>query len=151
VHAFDSLDDTGSRLAAELERRGAAVRVAPRIPLKAVLFRGRAALLKADPARPDLDNMLVVRAPSLVSALQAMFEVLWERATPLGRVGEAGRVVPDARLLELLAEGGQDEAIAERLGVSVRTVRRRVAELLESLGARTRFQAGAQAARRGLL
>jgi hypothetical protein len=149
VHAADSLDGTGARVAAELEARGAAVRVAPRIPLKALLFCGRAALIKADPARPQADELLVVRAPTLVAALGVMFELVWERATPLRRVAD-GAAVPDTGLLELLAAGCQDEQIAAQLGISVRTVRRRVAELLESLGARTRFQAGAQAARRGL-
>jgi DNA-binding CsgD family transcriptional regulator len=150
VHAVDSLDGGGGRLAGELERRGVAVRVAARVPMKLVLFRGRAALLKADPERPEQDDLVVVRSPALLASLQVIVELLWERATPLGRVPDDGRV-PDARLLELMAAGCQDEAIAEELGVSVRTVRRRVAELLEGFGARTRFQAGAQAARRGLL
>lgn len=54
-------------------------------------------------------------------------------------------------LITLLTAGMTDDAIARRLGVSARTVQRRVSELMESLGARTRFQAGAQAVRRGLL
>jgi predicted transcriptional regulator len=149
VHAADSLDGNGARAAAELEARGAVVRVAPRVPLKVLLFSGRAALIKADPACPQVDELLVVRAPALVAALGVMFELVWERATPLRQVAD-GAAVPDTGLLELLAAGCQDEQIAAQLGISVRTVRRRVAELLESLGARTRFQAGAQAARRGL-
>ena len=44
-----------------------------------------------------------------------------------------------------------DEAIGRQLGVSDRTVRRRVAALLDGLDARTRFQAGVQTKARGWL
>jgi DNA-binding NarL/FixJ family response regulator len=37
------------------------------------------------------------------------------------------------------------------MGLSLRTVRRRIAELMIELGADTRFQAGAEAVRRGWL
>jgi DNA-binding NarL/FixJ family response regulator len=52
-------------------------------------------------------------------------------------------------LLSQLAGGAKDEQIARALGLSVRTVRRRVAELLVELGADSRFQAGVEAVRRG--
>ena len=55
------------------------------------------------------------------------------------------------RMLAMLAAGLKDEAIARYLGVSLRTVRRRVATLMEELGAHTRFQLGSAAERRGLL
>jgi DNA-binding NarL/FixJ family response regulator len=44
-----------------------------------------------------------------------------------------------------------DEAISRHLGWSYRTTRRRIAALLHTLGADTRFQAGLHAARRGWL
>ncbi|MEW1861253.1 hypothetical protein AB0399_12895 [Streptomyces sp. NPDC088194] len=56
----------------------------------------------------------------------------------------------DGRLLSLLLAGLTDKASARQLGVSQRTVQRRVAALLDSLGARTRFQAGARFALHGL-
>ena len=49
------------------------------------------------------------------------------------------------------ASGAKDEQIARTMGLSLRTVRRRIAELMIELGADTRFQAGAEAARRGWL
>ena len=52
-------------------------------------------------------------------------------------------------LLQQLAAGAQDEQIARRLGVSLRTVRRRGADLMSELGAESRFQAGVEAAKRG--
>jgi len=48
----------------------------------------------------------------------------------------------------MLGTGMKDEAVARELGISVRTLGRRMSGLLEALGARTRFQAGLQAGRR---
>ena len=50
-----------------------------------------------------------------------------------------------------LTEGAKDEQIARTLGISLRTVRRRIADLLSELGADSRFQAGVEAVRRGWL
>ena len=55
----------------------------------------------------------------------------------------------DARILSLLSDGHSDSTIARESGISVRTVERRVRSLMDRLGAKTRFQAGVQAARRG--
>ena len=52
-------------------------------------------------------------------------------------------------LLQLLAAGQKDEQIARALGMSLRTVRRRVADLMTELGSDSRFAAGVEAARRG--
>ena len=43
----------------------------------------------------------------------------------------------------------KDEAVARRLGVSTRTMRRLVAATMDELGAQSRFEAGIEAARRG--
>ncbi|MEK8226814.1 helix-turn-helix transcriptional regulator [Oerskovia sp. M15] len=47
-----------------------------------------------------------------------------------------------ASILSGLSAGLTDEAIAGRLGISVRTCRRHVATLFQVLGATSRFQAG---------
>jgi DNA-binding NarL/FixJ family response regulator len=93
---------------------------------------------------------LIVRAPGLVSLVSELFEQLWLRAAPLDHPDDA-EVDDRRRILELLMSGTKDETIARQLGLSLRTVRRRVAELMDELGARTRFQAGVEAHRRGLL
>ncbi|MCP9963343.1 LuxR C-terminal-related transcriptional regulator [Streptomyces somaliensis] len=54
-------------------------------------------------------------------------------------------------MLTLLAAGAKDEAIARRLGCSERTLRRLLASLVAKLGADSRFAAGVQAVRLGLL
>lgn len=53
-------------------------------------------------------------------------------------------------MLRALGSGATDEAAARDLGMSVRTYRRRVAELLDVLEAGSRFQAGVRAGELGL-
>ncbi len=86
--------------------------------------------------------------PTLVAALGEMFELLWRVATPLvvGSPAPTQGAPTDApdneALVALLAAGLKDEAIARHLGVSLRTVQRRISTVMQGLGARTRFQAG---------
>jgi hypothetical protein len=81
-----------------------------------------------------------------------LFDLLWRQASPLTwwRPGTEPGDGVDHELLDLLGTGMKDEAIARELGIGVRTLGRRLAALLEALGARTRFQAGLQASRRSL-
>jgi DNA-binding CsgD family transcriptional regulator len=50
-------------------------------------------------------------------------------------------------VLQILAQGCTDEAVARNLGISLRTVRRITADLMDRLGASSRFQAGLRASR----
>jgi len=93
---------------------------------------------------------LLVRQGALVAALTLLFELFWERAAPVGEL-TGPRTNERAFLLRQLQSGAKDEQIARTMGLSLRTVRRRIAELMIELGADTRFQAGAEAARRGWL
>jgi hypothetical protein len=93
------------------------------------------------------EDLVAVRAPILVQAFVAIFEAAWRAALPIPTAQDQS----EDRLLALLAAGFKDEAIARYLGVSLRTIRRRVALLMESLGAHTRFALGSAAERRGLL
>lgn len=53
------------------------------------------------------------------------------------------------RLLRLMRTGAIDETIARELGVSLRTVHRRITRLQNLLGVRSRFQLGVTACERG--
>lgn len=55
----------------------------------------------------------------------------------------------EREILKALAEGLDNEAIAERLGISERTVRNHVVALLDKLGVESRLQAVVLAARHG--
>jgi DNA-binding NarL/FixJ family response regulator len=57
----------------------------------------------------------------------------------------------EREILALIARGGQNPDIAERLHISKRTVTTHVERILDKLGARTRAHAVAVACRRGVL
>jgi hypothetical protein len=95
-------------------------------------------------------SRLVVRAPEIVAVVRALFDQYWAAGLPLGKAARTSREA-DSEVLDLLALGAKDEDLARQLGVSLRTARRRVADTLADLGASTRFQAGREAARRGLV
>ncbi|MEE1789466.1 helix-turn-helix transcriptional regulator [Streptomyces sp. BE308] len=123
-------------------------------PLPAmILFDGSVALVPLDPQNTAA-GALQVTDPGLVAPMVLLFEQTWSLATPL----DAGRSTTDdtvngkeLALLRLVAEGCTDAAAAGRLHVSHRTARRMMAVLMERLGARSRFEAGVKAARRGWL
>ncbi|HSF26985.1 MAG TPA: helix-turn-helix domain-containing protein [Actinomycetes bacterium] len=124
------------------------VRLVERVPHRLLVFGHEAAIVSSvDAARPVHH---IVRAPELLRTVRSLFELYWESGVPFRR-GDAPEEDARARLVELLATGMKDEAIARHLQLSLRTVRRRVAGLLDELGATTRFQAGMQAARRRLI
>ena len=101
---------------------------------------------------PSDNVLLIVRQPALVQALTMLFEALWERALVVPGIGEDVEGQSAQRLiLDQLARGAKDEQIARTLGLSLRTVRRRVADLMDDLEATSRFQAGVEAVRRGWL
>ncbi|WP_324605222.1 helix-turn-helix transcriptional regulator [Streptomyces sp. NRRL WC-3549] len=80
--------------------------------------------------------------------------MVWERATPLGDAPSPTHEGPSERdlaLLKMLQDGFTDEGIARKPGVSIRTVRQLMADLLKRLSAQSRAQAGAEAVRLGRL
>jgi sugar-specific transcriptional regulator TrmB/DNA-binding CsgD family transcriptional regulator len=118
-------------------------RVHPDVPMKLAVSDRQQALLPLAAARA-IDSALVVHSSALLDALVRLFELLWDQGLPV--VGDPVADL-DSRLLTMLTAGMKDDAIARRLGISTRTVGRSVAQLMNSLGARTRFQAGAHAER----
>ncbi|MEU5399758.1 helix-turn-helix domain-containing protein [Streptomyces sp. NPDC005963] len=119
-------------------------------PLNLVIADRRIAVVALDGS----GDALVVRPSTLLDGLVALHALLWERAAPPHPEEGSpldGLSHEDERLLALSASGLTDQAIARRLGVAQRTVERRMRRIMDMLGARTRFQAGLQAARRGVL
>ncbi|MFF4330076.1 LuxR C-terminal-related transcriptional regulator [Streptomyces sp. NPDC001591] len=134
--------------AERLVAAGAEIRTLPEVLPQMILVDGRLALL---PARSG--GALVIREPDLIGYLLDVFQRDWANAAPFATGPQAAHGVSEAMkrsILVLLAKGLKDESIARRLGVSLRTCRRHVSELLEGLGAHSRFQAGAIAERHGL-
>jgi DNA-binding CsgD family transcriptional regulator len=129
---------------------GGEVRLAPAVPTRLLVYDGEAALLPLDPADSRL-GAVELRGPGVVAALLALFEQSWSSATPPGIERARDHLGLDPRereLLSLLARGLTDEAVAKRLGISLRSVRRIVQSLMERFEARSRFELGMRAATR---
>ncbi|KRF34955.1 helix-turn-helix transcriptional regulator [Nocardioides sp. Soil805] len=130
-------------------RFGEQVRVISEVPTRMFILGDAHAVLPEPLGFAD-EPRVHVRQRSVVAALTLWFESLWSRAAPVPELeGRSAR--PDVRrfLLEQLVAGATDEVIARKLGLSLRTVRRRIATLMSDLGVDTRFQAGVEASRRG--
>ena len=132
-------------------RAGEQVRVIADLPTRMFVLGSTHAVVPEPLGMAD-EPRILVRQRALVEALTMLFELLWERASPVADM-DFGAARPDLRrfLLQELAAGARDEQIARTLGISLRTVRRRVADLLIELGVDSRFQAGVEAVRRGWL
>lgn len=128
---------------------GEEIRVLPELPTRMLILEGTHVVLP-EPLGFVGSPLLIARQLGIVELATLYFEALWAQAAPLE---QPGAELSEVRrfLLEQLASGAQDEQIARRLGLSLRTVRRRVAEVMTELGATSRFQAGVEAARRGWL
>ena len=127
---------------------GEAQRVCLDPPSDFAIF-GQAAVMAVAEWGEATSNYVLIRDPMLVQAFIALFERVFEQALPVPSGG--GDIDPDHELLRLLGSGLKDEAIARYLGCSLRTVRRRVAGLMDEHGADTRFQLGMAIAESGLL
>ncbi|MBO3739515.1 helix-turn-helix transcriptional regulator [Actinoplanes sp. NEAU-H7] len=130
---------------------GGEIRTAPTVPMLMIVYDRRVALLPIDPYDSS-KGAQEVHAPGIVTAVYGLFAQIWSTATPLGRTPERDEAGLDPQLRELarlLAAGSTDEMAARKMGVSARTIKRRSAELMELLDARSRFQAGVIAAQRG--
>lgn len=137
----------------QLLAQGAQVRIsAAPLPHETIIIDRRVMIL-AGRDGPGAREYTVTTSPTLVSGVYALFDAAWESATDFDAYlrGDAPQLDAEHRaILQALASGATDETAARRLGVSLRTYRRRVAELLESLEADSRFQAGLRAGGLGL-
>jgi DNA-binding CsgD family transcriptional regulator len=149
----------GLDLARRFVALGEHARVVREVPLKMGLVDDRFAIVPLWAEGERMDTALIVHRCSLLWALRALFEQLWEEGTPLrfrqdGHWEEAAD--PDFRpeereLLSFAISGLTDNAMARHLGVSRRTVERRLQRIMQRVGASSRAQLGLLAARRGWL
>ena len=98
-----------------------------------------------------ISGALLVHPSGLLDLVNAMFEETWRTSIRVVE-GDSGLApdedAVDRDLLNLLLLGMTDAAAGAQLGISVRTVQRRVADLMETAGVTTRIQLGAEAVRR---
>lgn len=135
----------------QMMRAGQRVRVYLAVPSPLLVVDGEVAVIPFDSADPE-PGALLIGASNLLDTVLMFFRLLWDRGTPLYLPEDgagpdlAGRRALNQlradRLVPLLAAGLGDEAISQQLGISARTLDRRMHALLSTLHAGTRFQAG---------
>ncbi|WP_371483732.1 LuxR C-terminal-related transcriptional regulator [Kitasatospora sp. NBC_00315] len=139
----------------EVTRKGAEVRIFGEDFTRLIVFDRQVAFV-GDRTRPN--RALVIREPTLVGLLADDFERLWRWSNPFldvpqraTRGAAPGMSSAKRTVLRLMADGLKDEVIARCLGMSVRTCRKHIAEIMQELDATSRFQAGVRAVQRGLI
>lgn len=157
IYDRSALEEPGQLAALqELSELGEDARLLENLPMKMMLVDRRRAIVPLSDVEPGVHSVALIDTSPLLRALVALFEALWQTAIPFsthkGNSNAKPSFDPASRsLLTLLAAGLKDEAIAHQLGVSRRTVQRRLRLLMDSLGVQSRRQIVLQAARRGYL
>lgn len=146
-------DPAGAEHIRMIAAAGALVRIsATPLPHETIIVDGRIAILAGSGAGATRD-FSVITVPDVIASVRSLVLGAWQAATDLAdhlaehvpQIDEQGLII-----LRSLSAGQKDETAARQLGLSVRTYRRRVAELMELLGASSRFQAGVRARELGL-
>jgi DNA-binding CsgD family transcriptional regulator len=126
-------------------------RVLPKLPMKMQLADEVAVLLPVTETGTDM-ALLIRGSVPIVAGLRHYFELLWDLGVPVGS-GRAPGSCPLSRaqlaVLNLLAQGLTDKAIAHKLDISDSTVHRHITAIMHHLGVSGRFAAGVAADRRG--
>ncbi|MCC3654223.1 LuxR C-terminal-related transcriptional regulator [Streptomyces sp. S07_1.15] len=147
-----------ARYVESVAEAGAEVRVATSVPLYLLIIDRELTVMWAG-LGSDRDRGDVALHGSLIAAcFVQVFEHSWAAASPHipGPSADRAQTARDytsreREVLALLATGAKDESIARRLGISERTLRRLMTQLVEKLGVESRFAAGVRAARLGLV
>ncbi len=128
---------------------GERARVFPGVPVNLVIIDD-IAMMNVSYDGDEPIHLACARNRRIVDSWKAIFDAFWRQAMPIDARNIMAQVPQEFRdLVRLLSLGLTDRAIARELGVSERTIGRRVTRLQEHLGADTRFQLGLQIATRG--
>lgn len=141
-----------------LRRRQAAgeqVRLVRDLPLSLTVVDGVSGVIDLTNIDPSGAGSASVWHSPLIAGMTALVEGFHRRGVPLPEDPTDGRATStaerDRMILTLLGAGASDAMVARQLGVSVRTVERRVRTLMDQLDAGSRMQLGIEAVRRGLI
>lgn len=139
----------------ELQGAGADVRIVALLPFRLLLADHRIAHMHMV-GRDGEDVHMEITDLSACQFVRQVFDYCWLAKTSL-RFSPEGCAVPgdfserELIILRMLANGMKDEAMARALGVSTRTLRRAITDIMGKLKASSRFQMGARAAEYRLL
>jgi DNA-binding CsgD family transcriptional regulator/sugar-specific transcriptional regulator TrmB len=133
---------------------GAEVRTTEELIDRIVIYDREVAFLPEQKVEGRPPGAVVVREPTLVGFLCRVYEHLWASGTQFAPGCEESPEITDdlkRSIIRLMAQGHKDELVARRLGMSVRTCRRYISQIMISIDADSRFQAGVKIALMGLL
>ncbi|MER7246583.1 helix-turn-helix domain-containing protein [Kribbella sp. NPDC000426] len=137
---------------------GEEARVLPTLPVRIAIVDRSTAIcpLVRDDESIGEPSAAIINRGQLLDALLALFESYWELATPVrlqSDEAEPTEGLDDSErlLLSLLVAGVPDKSIANQLGISRRTVQRRLDRLMALAGVDTRTGLAFQAAKRDWL
>jgi len=126
-----------------LSENGVEVRSAASLPVRMIISDQKTAILPLG-LGDAMQGIAVYQNPLLVKALQALFDFVWDSASPIGPkmiIDKSGFSKIELSVLEHLAHGKDDQEIAAKLAVSDRTIRTHTKTILSKLNANTRSQA----------
>jgi sugar-specific transcriptional regulator TrmB len=138
----------------ELHAHGAEIRVAPEFSELMLIYDRHTALVPIDPG-DTAKGALLARENGLVGNIITLFGRLWDAAEDFTALVDAGdAATPELsetqrQVLICMCEVPKDEAGARKVGVSLRTYRRHIADLMHLLDADNRAQAALLARERG--
>lgn len=131
-------------------RKGEDARVSTNISTRILIRDREEFIIQALERSPGSHLAVHLRSVVLADFINNAFAKTWESALRVSnRKFESGMLLEDdeVQILRLLAAGQKDESVARFLGVSVRTVQRKIQCLQRSFGASSRFQLGALSAK----
>jgi DNA-binding NarL/FixJ family response regulator len=117
------------------------------VPAAVLVVDGAVAVVAAQPPAPAGQ---VFRTEVMVELIRD-WVLTADTAPPAVIPLDPRRLATLRQVARVLAGGVTDAVAARQLGLSLRTARRRIADLMQELDAQSRFQAGVAAARRGLV
>ncbi|MFI1487458.1 helix-turn-helix domain-containing protein [Streptomyces sp. NPDC020747] len=143
--------------------RGQEIAIVAELPVSMVIADSAIALVPLLVGPQETPRAVLISSSGLLSPLVTLFEKTWADAYPLrpraageapvpyadGSPGPARLSSLDAKILDLLLAGLTDRAVANNIGLSLRTVTRRIRHLMDLAGADNRIQLGWRAAQRG--
>ncbi|MFD4761896.1 helix-turn-helix domain-containing protein [Streptomyces sp. NPDC058439] len=156
LDSHDVVQDVRAAVTAGIE-----LRLVDSLPLKMVVSDRERAMVPLDMADSGGEpSAIVVHRSGLLTALVHLFDKEWAQARPMYTTAAgvreeqaAGRQPTEEELevLALLLAGISDRRAASQLGLSIRTVERRIRHLMDLAGVESRLQLGWHAARAGWL
>jgi DNA-binding CsgD family transcriptional regulator len=142
-----------SRFVEAAVKAGEEARILPEVPMKMQLADARAVLLPL--TQNGTEGALYIADGPIPPAMRNFFEMLWARGTPFGSAALADVPLDKNELLvlQLMAAGKPDEAIAKSMRLHRSTVRRHIRAIAARLDLKnpSRFTLGHAVGRRGWL